>query len=62
MVVAVADADLALWLLLTRTRIGLVIQAALTHPDMVTGAGAQRAARLHAGVRWRLRAGRAWPA
>ena len=25
----------ALWLLLTRTRIGLVIQAALTHPEMV---------------------------
>src|SRR3990167_6623250 len=26
---------LALWLMLTRTRIGLVIQAALTHPEMV---------------------------
>src|SRR5204862_6858351 len=25
----------AIWLLLTRTRIGLVIQAALTHPEMV---------------------------
>lgn len=29
----------ALWLLLTRTRIGLVIQAALTHPDMVEALG-----------------------
>jgi branched-chain amino acid transport system permease protein len=29
----------ALWLLLTRTRIGLVIQAALTHPDMVQALG-----------------------
>lgn len=27
------------WLLLTRTRIGLVIQAALTHPDMVEALG-----------------------
>lgn len=27
------------WLLLTRTRIGLVIQAALTHPDMVQALG-----------------------
>jgi branched-chain amino acid transport system permease protein len=30
---------LALWLLLTRTRIGLVIQSALTHPDMVEALG-----------------------
>jgi branched-chain amino acid transport system permease protein len=30
---------LAVWLLLTRTRIGLVIQAALTHPDMVSALG-----------------------
>jgi branched-chain amino acid transport system permease protein len=30
---------LALWLVLTRTRIGLVIQAALTHPDMVEALG-----------------------
>jgi branched-chain amino acid transport system permease protein len=29
----------ALWLLLTRTRIGLVIQAALTHPEMVESLG-----------------------
>jgi branched-chain amino acid transport system permease protein len=29
----------ALWLLLTRTRIGLVIQSALTHPDMVGALG-----------------------
>ncbi|MED5619323.1 branched-chain amino acid ABC transporter permease [Ideonella sp. BN130291] len=29
----------ALWLLLTRTRIGLVIQAALTHPDMAEALG-----------------------
>ncbi|WP_394790319.1 branched-chain amino acid ABC transporter permease [Rhodoferax sp.] len=30
---------LALWLLLTRTRIGLVVQAALTHPEMVQSLG-----------------------
>ncbi len=30
---------LALWLMLTRTRIGLVIQAALTHPDMAEALG-----------------------
>jgi len=30
---------LAVWLLLTRTRIGLVIQAALTHPDAVAALG-----------------------
>ncbi len=30
---------LALWLLLTRSRLGLVIQAALTHPDMVESLG-----------------------
>jgi branched-chain amino acid transport system permease protein len=30
---------LAVWLLLTRTRIGLVIQAALKHPDMVEALG-----------------------
>lgn len=30
---------IALWLLLTRTRIGLVIQAALTHPEMVEALG-----------------------
>jgi branched-chain amino acid transport system permease protein len=41
----------ALWLLLTRTRIGLVIQAALTPPGDGRGAGPQRAARVHAGVR-----------
>ncbi len=29
----------AIWLLLTRTRIGLVIQAALTHPDTVEALG-----------------------
>ncbi|HEY8707214.1 MAG TPA: branched-chain amino acid ABC transporter permease, partial [Burkholderiaceae bacterium] len=29
----------ALWLLLTRTRIGLVIQGALTHPEMVESLG-----------------------
>jgi branched-chain amino acid transport system permease protein len=28
-----------LWLLLTRTRIGLVIQASLTHPEMVEALG-----------------------
>src|SRR5690606_34664381 len=30
---------LSLWLLLTRTRIGLVIQAALTHPQAVEALG-----------------------
>jgi len=30
---------LAIWLMLTRTRIGLVIQAALTHPEMVGALG-----------------------
>jgi branched-chain amino acid transport system permease protein len=30
---------LALWLMLTRTRIGLVIQAALTHPEMTQALG-----------------------
>jgi branched-chain amino acid transport system permease protein len=30
---------LALWLMLTRTRIGLIIQSALTHPDMVEALG-----------------------
>jgi branched-chain amino acid transport system permease protein len=30
---------LALWLMLTRTRIGLVIQSALTHPEMVESLG-----------------------
>src|SRR5712672_1976438 len=30
---------IAIWLLLTRTRIGLVIQAALTHPEMVGALG-----------------------
>jgi branched-chain amino acid transport system permease protein len=30
---------LSLWLLLTRTRVGLVIQAALTHPEMVESLG-----------------------
>lgn len=30
---------LAIWLLLTRTRIGLIIQASLTHPSMVSSLG-----------------------
>ncbi|GAP37276.1 branched-chain amino acid ABC transporter permease [Piscinibacter sakaiensis] len=38
MVVALAML-VALWLMLTRTRIGLVIQAALTHPEMVESLG-----------------------
>ena len=38
MVVAMAML-VALWLLLTRTRIGLVIQSALTHPEMVESLG-----------------------
>ena len=48
----------AIWLGLTRTRIGLVIQAALTHPDMAARARPQRAAHLHARVRRRHGAGR----
>jgi branched-chain amino acid transport system permease protein len=38
MLVAVAML-VALWLMLTRTRIGLVIQSALTHPEMVEALG-----------------------
>ena len=38
MVVAIAML-VALWLLLTRTRIGLVIQSALTHPEMAEALG-----------------------
>ena len=38
MMVAVACL-VALWLFITRTRIGLVIQAALTHPEMVESLG-----------------------
>ena len=38
MVVALAML-VALWLLLTRTRVGLVIQASLTHPEMVEALG-----------------------
>jgi branched-chain amino acid transport system permease protein len=30
---------IALWLMLTRTRVGLVIQSALTHPEMVEALG-----------------------
>jgi len=30
---------LAIWLMLTRTRIGLIIQASLTHPEMVSALG-----------------------
>ena len=48
-----------LYLAFKRTRIGLVIQASLTHPHMVERAGARRAAHLRAGVRRRQRAGRA---
>ena len=29
----------AIWLTLTRTRIGLIVQAALTHPEMVSALG-----------------------
>ncbi|MDE2371263.1 MAG: branched-chain amino acid ABC transporter permease [Burkholderiales bacterium] len=39
----------ALWLLLTRTRIGLVIQSALTHPEMVEALG-HDVARVRMGV------------
>ena len=52
----------AIWLLLTRTRIGLVIQAALTHPDMVEALGHNVPRVFMHGVRRRRRARRAWPA
>jgi branched-chain amino acid transport system permease protein len=39
MLVVSAGMLLSIWLLLTRTRIGLIIQAALTHPDMVGALG-----------------------
>jgi branched-chain amino acid transport system permease protein len=39
MLVALLMLVSAIWLLLTRTRIGLVIQAALTHPDTVEALG-----------------------
>jgi len=39
---------------LTRTRVGLIIQAALTRPNMVAMLGHKRAARVHAGLRLRL--------
>ncbi len=45
-----------LYLAFKRTRVGLVIQAALTHPQMVERARPRRAARLRAGVRRRQRA------
>ena len=37
----------AIWLLLKTTRIGLIIQASLTHPGMVRALGPQRAAGVH---------------
>ena len=48
----------ATWLLLKKTRIGLIIQAALTHPSMVSALG-HNVPRLHSGVRWWLASG--WP-
>jgi branched-subunit amino acid ABC-type transport system permease component len=51
----------SVWLLLTRTRIGLVIQAALTHPEAVESL----ATTCHACSCWCLapaRRWRAWPA
>ena len=51
-----------LYLALKRTRIGLVIQAALTHPQMVGALGTRRAGRVRAGVRDRQRARGARPA
>ena len=52
----------AVYLLFTKTRIGLVIQGALSHPRHGRGARAQRAARVHDGVRRRLRASPGSPA
>ena len=43
----------ALLAVLARTRVGLIIQAALTHPDMVAMLGHNGAEDLHAGVRCR---------
>lgn len=39
MMVVAMSMMLGLWLLLTKTRVGLVIQAALTHPEMVEALG-----------------------
>ena len=51
-----------LYVALKRTRIGLVIQAALTHPRMVSALGHDVPRRVRAGVRDRQRRSRAWPA
>ena len=47
----------ALLAVLARTRVGLIIQAALTHPDMVAMLGHNGAEDLHAGVRCRRAGG-----
>ncbi len=48
----------AIWLGLTRTRIGLIIQAALTHPDMASALGHNVPPHLHPRLRRRHGAGR----
>ena len=52
----------ALLVVLTSTRIGLIIQAALTHPHMVATLGHNVRTDIHAGVRRRRGARRALPA
>ena len=52
----------AIWLLLTRTRIGLVIQAALTHPEMVSALGHDVPRVFTLGVRRRHARWPGWPA
>ena len=52
----------ALLVTLKKTRIGLIVQAALTHPHMVAHLGHNVPTHLHAGVRRRHRARRASPA
>ena len=58
----VSMAIFAALLVLKRTRIGLVVQAALTHPHMVGALGHNVPTHLHAGLRCRHRARRPSPA
>ena len=45
----------ATWLLLKKTRVGMIIQASLSHPQMASALGHNVPMVLHAGVRRRLR-------
>ena len=48
---------LGVWVLLQRSRFGIIIRAGVENGEMVAGAGDQRAARLHPGLYARGRAG-----